>query len=101
MKRNDQEDDIEYRPAKVNYQRKGSKSEALENLFNIAGMSDSSSDSSEFSCPSADGYFPSWECRQYYHCSHGLSTKKTCSPGLGWNINTNTCDWIHNLSHCR
>ena len=44
-RRKDEEDDIKYnyKPPKINYQRTGSKSEALKNLFNIAGMSDSNS----------------------------------------------------------
>ena len=47
-RRRDKEDDIEYyRPPKINYQRNGSKSEALKNLFNIAGMSYSNSGSLE------------------------------------------------------
>ena len=50
-RRKDKEDDlIKYKydkPPKINYQRNGSKSEALKNLFNIAGMSYSNSGSLE------------------------------------------------------
>ena len=111
IKRNDLEDDreLEYKPPKINYQRKGSKSEALANLFDIAGMSYTSSGSVEeeeeeeesWRCPSPDGYFPAWSCREYFHCSHGVANKMTCSQGLGWNIDTKHCDWIHNLRRCR
>ena len=112
-RRKDKEDDIKYtRPPKINYQRNGSKSEALKNLFNIAGMSYSNSgtvgmeeeeeeEGGRFDCPEPDGYFPALDCRYYYHCSHGSSRRLSCSPGLGWNIKTNNCDWSHALSHCQ
>ena len=100
-RRRDKEDDIQYyRPPKINYQRNGSKSEALKNLFNIAGMSDSNSVEEEFDCPESDGYFGSRDCGYYYHCSHGSSRRLSCSPGLGWNKESKNCDWIHKLSHC-
>ena len=118
-RRKDKEDDInykyfpgdppnKYKPPKINYQRNGSKSEALKNLFNIAGLSDSNPGSTEreeekeeFSCPESDGYFPAADCRYYYHCSHGSSRRLACSSGLGWNVKTNNCDWIHALSNCQ
>ena len=110
-RRRDKEDDIQYyRPPKINYQRNGSKSEALKNLFNIAGMSYSNSGSVEkkeeedgerFDCPEPDGYFPASDCRYYYHCSHGSSSRLSCSPGLGWNTQTNNCDWKHKLRRCQ
>ena len=101
-RRKDEEDDIKYnyKPPKINYQRTGSKSEALKNLFNIAGMSDSNSVEEEFDCPESDGYFGSRDCGYYYHCSHGSSRRLSCSPGLGWNKESKNCDWIHRLSHC-
>ena len=102
IKRNDNVNDIEleYKPPKINYQKKGSKSEALKKLFDIAGVSERSSEEEGWSCPSPDGYFPAWKCGEYYHCSHGVAHRRTCSPGLGWNIHTGHCDWIYNLRRC-
>ena len=109
IKRNDQEDDIQYKPPKINYQRKGSKSQALKKLFEIAGVShtepgivgEEKEEGEKFVCPSPDGYFPAWNCRNYHHCYNGVSRKMTCSKDLGWNIQNQSCDWIRKLPRCQ
>ena len=46
-------------------------------------------------CPVPNGFFliPNTGCKEYYDCCNGVATKKTCSDGLLFSKERNSCDW--------
>ena len=85
-----------------------SKSAALEMLMAIAGddwdlntvsgTSSGETSSDGFICPVSEGHFPSQhQCDVYYQCAQGTPHRRTCGPGLAYNIVTNQCDWSDNV----
>lgn len=88
------------------------KSDALQNLMAIAGdnwdteigieknLLDTASNN--FICPGPEGHFPDPKsCSVYYQCAQGTPHKRTCSPGLNWDMRTNQCDWKANVDCSR
>ena len=75
------------------------KSEALQRLMAIAGESLSEDDGGVFSCPAAEGNFPSpSSCSVYYQCAQGTPHRRQCDAGLYWSVDTDMCDWIENVT---
>lgn len=60
--------------------------------------SSSSSSSNEFSCPEEFGYFshPS-DCSLYYVCVFGGALLESCTGGLMYSHELQTCDWPRNV----
>lgn len=88
------------------------KSDALQRLMAIAGdnwdaeigieknLLDTASDN--FICPAPEGHFPDpTSCSVYFQCAQGTPHKRTCEPGLNWNMITNQCDWEANVDCSR
>ncbi|CRK87680.1 CLUMA_CG001471, isoform C [Clunio marinus] len=58
----------------------------------------SSSSSSEFSCPEEFGYFPHpSDCSLYYVCVFGGALLESCTGGLMYSHELQTCDWPRNV----
>jgi len=88
------------------------KSDALQRLMAIAGenwdaeigieknLLETASDN--FNCPAPEGHFPDPDsCSVYFQCAQGTPHKRTCEPGLNWNMDTNQCDWEANVDCSR
>ena len=88
------------------------KSDALQRLMAIAGenwdaeigieknLLETASDN--FICPAPEGHFPDPNsCSIYFQCAQGTPHKRTCEPGLNWNMQTNQCDWEANVDCSR
>lgn len=57
-----------------------------------------SSSSSEFSCPEEFGYFPHpADCSLYYVCVFGGALLESCTGGLMYSHELQTCDWPRNV----
>lgn len=58
----------------------------------------SSSSSSDFSCPEEFGYFPHpHDCSLYYVCVFGGALLESCTGGLMYSHELQTCDWPRNV----
>ena len=58
----------------------------------------SSSSSSEFVCPEEFGYFPHpTDCSLYYVCVFGGALQESCTGGLMYSHELQTCDWPRNV----
>lgn len=58
----------------------------------------SSSSSSDFSCPEEFGYFPHpADCSLYYVCVFGGALLESCTGGLMYSHELQTCDWPRNV----
>ncbi|CAO1405303.1 unnamed protein product [Diamesa hyperborea] len=58
----------------------------------------SSSSSIEFDCPEEFGYFPHPnDCSQYYVCVFGGALLESCTGGLMYSHELQTCDWPRNV----
>jgi Chitin binding Peritrophin-A domain len=58
----------------------------------------SSSSSSDFSCPEEFGYFPHPnDCSLYYVCVFGGALLESCTGGLMYSHELQTCDWPRNV----
>ncbi|XP_055837089.1 mucin-2 isoform X4 [Episyrphus balteatus] len=69
---------------------------------NIKGSSSSSSSSSatgvNFDCPEEFGYYPHPnDCTQYYVCVFGGALLESCTGGLMYSHELQTCDWPRNV----
>jgi len=103
------------RPARTKLSEKSyqiPKSDALQMLMAIAGdnwdaeigieknLLDTASDN--YICPAPEGHFPDPDsCSVYFQCAQGNPHKRTCEPGLNWNMSTNQCDWKANVDCSR
>ncbi|KAL7030634.1 hypothetical protein ACKWTF_006734 [Chironomus riparius] len=57
-----------------------------------------SSSSSEFQCPEEFGYFPHpSDCSLYYVCVFGGALQESCTGGLMYSHELQTCDWPRNV----
>lgn len=57
-----------------------------------------SSSSSEFQCPEEFGYFPHpSDCSLYYVCVFGGALLESCTGGLMYSHELQTCDWPRNV----
>ncbi|XP_063701233.1 uncharacterized protein LOC134831435 [Culicoides brevitarsis] len=72
--------------------RQGSSSRAL-------GISPKSSSSGvDFQCPEEFGYYPHpTDCSQYYVCVFGGALLESCTGGLMYSNELQTCDWPRNV----
>ncbi|XP_049888048.1 uncharacterized protein C6orf132-like [Pectinophora gossypiella] len=54
-------------------------------------------------CPHHYGYFPmnDGDCSQYLSCQEGLATVMNCPPGLVFNAEKSSCDWLANVPSCK
>lgn len=60
--------------------------------------SSASSSSNEFSCPEEFGYFPHpSDCSLYYVCVFGGALLESCTGGLMYSHELQTCDWPRNV----
>lgn len=58
----------------------------------------SSSSSTEFNCPEEFGYFPHpSDCSLYYVCVFGGALLESCTGGLMYSHELQTCDWPRNV----
>lgn len=58
----------------------------------------SSSSSIEFDCPEEFGYYPHpTDCSQYYVCVFGGALLESCTGGLMYSHELQTCDWPRNV----
>lgn len=58
----------------------------------------SSSTTSEFDCPEEFGYYPHpSDCTQYYVCVFGGALLESCTGGLMYSHELQTCDWPRNV----
>lgn len=58
----------------------------------------SSSSSSDFQCPEEFGYFPHpTDCSLYYVCVFGGALLESCTGGLMYSHELQTCDWPRNV----
>lgn len=58
----------------------------------------SSSSTSDFTCPEEFGYFPHPnDCSLYYVCVFGGALQESCTGGLMYSHELQTCDWPRNV----
>jgi len=86
--------------------RKLEKTDALQRLMAIAGE-DWEADimlqggrpvEKDFQCPKEEGHYPDpGNCSAYYQCAQGVGHRRTCEPGLRWDMRSNKCDWAENV----
>jgi hypothetical protein len=55
----------------------------------------------DFVCPEEFGYFPHpSDCSQYYVCVFGGALLESCTGGLMYSNELQTCDWPRNVNQC-
>ena len=56
-----------------------------------------SSSSTSFECPEKFGYFPDpFDCSKYFVCVFGDPLHESCTGGLFFSVDHQTCDWPRN-----
>lgn len=57
--------------------------------------------SDDFDCAEEFGYYPHpSDCSRYYVCVFGGALEETCSAGLVYSTELQTCDWPRNVASC-
>ncbi|XP_049833075.1 uncharacterized protein LOC126274364 isoform X12 [Schistocerca gregaria] len=76
----------------VSAQRRGSR------LASGAPSSSASNAAADFDCPEEFGYYPHpTDCTQYYVCVFGGALVESCTGGLMYSHELQTCDWPRNV----
>ncbi|XP_055711617.1 uncharacterized protein LOC129806847 isoform X3 [Phlebotomus papatasi] len=84
---------------KVHSQRQSARSSGpTARAFGVNPKQSSSTSTVDFDCPEEFGYYPHpTDCTQYYVCVFGSALLESCTGGLMYSHELQTCDWPRNV----
>lgn len=66
-------------------------------IFQQETTFNNNSNSNNFKCPEKFGYFPDpFDCSKYFVCVFGDPLHESCTGGLFFSVDHQTCDWPRN-----